>query len=326
MPVDFVANERHFLDHLAPVYHALPDAGTFYLNRNLLRPARRRYDIDGAPVTAMPDSDTPTVVAAWGDLKRARRRSRPVIYSEHGAGQTYVGVESGSYLDHPDRDGVIGMLVPGPEQAERAAAAHNQPVFAVGVPKLDWWHTQPAPEPNQSDPIVAVSFHWDAPHCPETRSSWKHYRPILPRLSSSFSTVIGHAHPQIMTHMANVYRKVGGFRIAGHFDDVLDAADVYVCDNSSTLVEFASTGRPVVFLNSPTYRRDVEHGGRFWQWPKGQVSCDTPRELVQRILEAAEDPPGVQSARRRMVESVYGDLCDGRATARAVDAVERLIE
>ena len=45
-----------------------------------------------------------------------------------------------------------------------------------------------------------------------------------------------------------------GIEYVPDFDDVLRRADVYACDNSSTLYEFASTGRPVVVLNAPWYR------------------------------------------------------------------------
>ena len=49
------------------------------------------------------------------------------------------------------------------------------------------------------------------------------------------------------------------------FDEVMERSTLYICDNSSTLYEFASTGRPVVVLNAPWFRRDIEHGLRFWE-------------------------------------------------------------
>jgi hypothetical protein len=53
--------------------------------------------------------------------------------------------------------------------------------------------------------------------------------------------------------------------------EVQRRAAVYVCDNSSSMYEFAATGRPVVVLDLPEgrikgigYRRNINHGLRFW--------------------------------------------------------------
>jgi hypothetical protein len=60
--------------------------------------------------------------------------------------------------------------------------------------------------------------------------------------------------------------------------DVRKFANLLICDNSSLMYEMSYLGRNVVALNAPWYRRDVEHGLRFWQWRGIQV--DTPEELL----------------------------------------------
>jgi hypothetical protein len=59
-----------------------------------------------------------------------------------------------------------------------------------------------------------------------------------------------------------------------------------------------------VWLNCPDYRRDVDHGGRFWDWPRGQPQCDDPSEVVAAIEQVLADETLVP-VRERMVGSIY---------------------
>jgi UDP-N-acetylglucosamine:LPS N-acetylglucosamine transferase len=80
---------------------------------------------------------------------------------------------------------------------------------------------------------------------------------------------------------------------------------VYVCDNSSTIYEFAATGRPVVVLNGPHYRRDVHHGLRFWDAADVGIQVDHPRDLPDAIEEALRDPEPRRRAREAALGIVY---------------------
>src|SRR5690606_28149453 len=121
--VDFLASERHFLDHLAPTWHALPEdaRGVFYVPDSLLRYAIDRKAVDDdaygpslahAP-RAMRKRSGLVVSAASGNQSRIEEAGRPSIFSEHGAGQTYRRYHS-SYAGWRWRKGVRLFLCPGP--------------------------------------------------------------------------------------------------------------------------------------------------------------------------------------------------------------------
>jgi hypothetical protein len=93
---------------------------------------------------------------------------------------------------------------------------------------------------------------------------------------------------------------------------------VLIADNTSLLYEMLYLGRKVVALNAPWYRRDVEHGLRFWEHaPPGQV--DNAAELVEQIDADFPDRLG-QIVERELAISghVYGTaVSDGLDGLRA---------
>ena len=113
------------------------------------------------------------------------------------------------------------------------------------------------------------------------------------------------------------YYEHAGIPFVADFRDVLRRADLYACDNSSTLFEFASTGRPVVVLNTPAYRRNIHHGGRFWDWATVGLQVDHPRDLVATIVRALVDPLEVRVERDRVLDLVYQPRTGGAERAAA---------
>lgn len=307
--VDALASERHFADHLRPVWQALPPAvrGAFYASDR------------------MPTMPRPTIVASYGDLGRARRRGRPIILMEHGAGQTYRN-SAGKLLMHPSyaggrsRAGSILLLTPGPAAASAYRESGTQlPIVEVGCPKLDVWHDGTL-QPDLTDPpTIAVSFHWDCLVVPETRSSWARYLPAVVDLHRQGYRILGHAHPRIADQLQAQYA-AAGITFARDFDTVMRTASVYACDNSSTMYEFASTGRPVIVLNHRIYRRDVRHGLRFWEASHLGPHVDRPHELQDAVRRALRDRHGDRDRRRASVLMAYTAL-DGLAAQRAADAI-----
>jgi hypothetical protein len=324
--LDTYASLVHYAEHLAPIWQALEPAhrgGAF---------APRPGCWWGQSVPRM-DQRRPVLVAAGADALKLRRHR--LVYVEHGAGQTYPGdprgLGNGSYSGGADLDHVGLFVCPSEAVAARWRARYpDAEVAVVGCPKLDAWHARPspAPSPNRPGPVVALTFHWDCPLVPETRSALGHHLPGLAKLvrevRAAGGRVIGHGHPRAQADLAPLWRRLE-VPHEPRLSSVLDKADLLVGDNTSALPEFASLGRPVLWLNAPWYRRDVHHGGRFWQWPEGQVQADHPDELVDAVRLALEDPPQVADARARMVHQVYAHT-DGLAAERAAGAIAAWLE
>jgi CDP-Glycerol:Poly(glycerophosphate) glycerophosphotransferase len=301
MKLDAIASEGHFVDHLLPVWLALPEEmrGTFY------RKAR-------APVGSQP-----TLVASSGDLNRSRKLGRPTAIMEHGAGQSYGGDRRGawssSYAGGNGRDAQL-FLHPGPHPAARERARYPEArVEIVGCPKLDSLPRKDRDGP----PVVAVAFHWDCRISCETRSAAPHFMVPLHTLAKTGIKIIGHGHPRIIEALARHYQRYG-IEVVRSFEEVCARADLYVCDNSSSLFEFASTGRPVVVLNPPIYRRNVNHGLRFWDAATVGVQV-TPREsLEEAVRQALADLPGQRAAREAALDLVYAFRSGAAERAAAV--------
>jgi hypothetical protein len=334
--LDALAMERQFIDHLLPVWRALTDPvrGTFLVDPELVSYAESR----GLAVTASPRpirhpayppprfDGPPLLVASYGDVKVGRRLGYgPFVFIEHGAGQTYNGDRdrsriSGSYSGGIDRDDNELVLVPN----EHAAAAWRRAypaahVEIVGSPRLETLQArQPGP-----GPVVAISFHWDAPMGlgAEAGSAIGDYAPVLPELATRL-TMIGHAHPKgdWPKRMERIYARAG-IEFVAEFDEVCRRADVYVCDNSSTLFEFAATGRPVVVLNSSRYRKHVHHGLRFWEAADVGIQVDEPPLLAAAIVEALADAPQHRESREHALSIVYAFRTG--ASERAASAIAR---
>jgi hypothetical protein len=315
--LDFHAGERQFVEHLAPIWHALPpeNRGDF-ITMGSLRWATQALGITS--LNRIEDPNRPVVVASYGDHKRVRRMGRKNIARlEHGAGQSYFGDSrfggNSSYAGGKDCHDASLFLCPNDYSADRWEAAYpNARVEVVGCPKLD-----DLPAKGDGPLTVAISFHFHIPIIPETFWTWPYYRSVLPSLAERFN-LIAHAHPKAMPMIQRYYMRAG-VEVVPDFADVCRRADVYVCDNSSTLFEFAATGRPVVMLNSPDFRRDVNHGGRFWDWATVGIQVDKPADLIPAVELALTDPPEVRAERERVLGLVY-PIRTG-AAQRAADAL-----
>lgn len=298
--LDLLASESHFVDHLAPVWRALPDQvrGRFVTPASLVDHAARRG------ITATTDVAGrygPILVASYGDQKVARRSGRrSIAYIEHGIGQSYSS-DQPSYAGGRDRDDASLFLTPNETAAARWRARYpGARVEVVGSPRLD---ELPRKVSRETVPTIALSFHWNAAVSPEARSAFGWYYRDLASIAAT-GRILGHAHPRAMRDLDRRYRKLG-FEVVPDFDDVLREADLYVCDNSSTIYEFASTGRPVVVLNAPWYRRTARHGLRFWDAADVGIQVDTPAELVPAIARALLDRPDQVEKREEALSIVY---------------------
>lgn len=317
MKIDVNCSEPQFVDHAAPVYLALPPEhrGDFTAHR-IAQQRVREWGITPSDPT---DISRPVLVASYGDQKRVRVMGRKrIARMEHGAGQSYFGDSrfggNASYSGGKDCHDVSLFLVPNDYSADAWHRTYpSAQVALVGCPKLDYLSTKDPDEPL----TVAISFHFDINIIPETRSAFRAYREHLPGLAKRYK-VIAHAHPKGMAFVARHYARMG-LEVVTDFAEVCRRADLYAVDNSSTLFEFALTGRPVVVLNDPGFRKDVRHGGRFWNWADVGPQCDVPATLVDVVERAfATD----WTARREAVLSEVYPIRSGAARF----AAEALLE
>lgn len=250
-------------------------------------------------------------------------RRRPIALVNHGAGQSYRGdpraADHSAYSGGGNRDRVRLFIEPGwYAAAKTVAAAPDARVAVVGSPFLDPWHR--GARPSGDGETVAVTFHWNAKLCPETQWAWPWWKDAVAALAASGRyRLLGHAHPRAWPRLAPWWKSIG-VEAAADWANVLDRAALLAVDNSSAGPEFASTGRPIVWLNAPHYRRHVNHGGRFWEWTAGQVTADQPDELGSAIDAGLADSPQAQAARSAMVRSVF-ETRSGVAARLAAQAV-----
>jgi hypothetical protein len=251
-------------------------------------------------------------------------RERPIVLFEHGIGFSFGGKHT-SYAGGGGFRRLVTLFVePNEYPARRNMQAHGPDVnqVIVGCAKMDAWHVKP-PKPRSDPPVVAISFHWDCRICPETRSAWEHFRSALPELASEFR-MIGHGHPRILEALAPEYERLG-IPVVWDFEEVMETADVYINDASSTLYEFASLDRPVVVLNAPWYRRDQNHGLRFWEHADVGVQCDDPDYLADAVREALADS-GAQQVKRHKATDAAFKYHDGTSARRAADAIMNMVQ
>ncbi len=304
--IDFVATEPHYAATLEPVRIGLNAAGVNTGGWSLLE--------------EIPDNDTPTVCAS-GQESRFIPRSRPIALLDHGVGERYLTVDHVAFAGGRDREKISLFLCP----SERVARLNQERyplarTVVVGSPRLDKWHDHVWYRNERAPKVIAVSWHWDSNITHETHSAWQYFEPILPRLAEQY-TVLGHAHPRMIDTVKPRYAELGIETVAD-FDEIIERADLYAMDNSSTGFEWmAATDRPLVWLNSPLYRRDNNYSDlRFWKWADAGVQCDNRAYLMEAVRVALTDPPEVAARRRECVEDVFA-YRDGRCTERAVDAI-----
>jgi hypothetical protein len=335
----FASAEEHFAEHLAPVWHALPERvrGEFWTAPNLVEFARTLVPTaEVRPRWVRVERGDYVVVAGEGDRKALP--GVPIVRFEHGVGMSYAGMVNvpvgaprraiegvrthPSYPGGRGQRGVKLFCSPNRYSDDRWKAPYpGTPSEIVGTPKLDRIHNAP-PKVRSNPPVVAVSFHADISIAVEASSAFPDYADVLPSLAKRTDIqLIAHAHPRARNQVRPFYDE-HGIEFVERFTEVMELADLYAMDNSSTLYEFASLDRPVVVINRDVYRRDVHHGLRFWEHSGVGVNCDRPKDLNKAIDTALEDPPEFQEARRLATKDCYPYR--GRASQRAAEVMMSL--
>lgn len=302
MDITFFAREEHHKTHALPIAKAFGK------------------DV----VSKLSDIDTQNVVVfSYGDLKDVSQLNKSIIFCEHGTGFYYNNSHPSYAGSTQKRENVALRLSPNKLHADKELETLECPVEIIGIPKLDKFANRNW-RINYEKPTIAISFHFDCFVNPETRSTFKYYEKIIPELNKRYN-LIGHAHPRLMRDIESFYIK-NKIRIVKDFEDVMEIADLYIIDNSSTIFEWTIMGKPIVLLNAPFYRRDVEHIGnpRFWKFADISPKCDSPEELIPAIEEATKNYqkylPRIREAREYVLTFI-----DGKCTERAVEAIKKHI-
>jgi hypothetical protein len=318
--IDAYASRPQYWRHLDPVVAALRSAGhqvTVWSPVGVEAPW-------GVPLTH-PARLAPTVLVASETDTQAVSRAVGVIYLEHGAGQTYVdGLEGGQgYAGGPGLDRCRLFLCPSEHVAARWRARYDAPAVAIGCPALDRHHDVEMMGP---DVRVYLTAHWRCAIAPETWWALDDFGPALPGLRDDLTAsgvqLIGHAHPRDARRIAERWRELG-IDYEPDPDQVLRNADLLIADNTSLMYEAAALEIPVLALNARRYRRDVEHGLRFWSHVPG-LQCDDPADLIQTVHYALDDIGLARDLRRAAAMHAYAAV-DGHASDRAVSAIERVL-
>ena len=321
--VNFLAAERHFVDHLSSVWKAFPEneRGVFYVRSNDAWNEAIRHRLSPKLWNERVSGGSIFVVASLGDLNAAWKAGARTILMEHGAGQTYNTTHA-SYAggEHPAREACELFLVPGVTPATKLREHHpDTPVVEIGCPKLDRYHN--VERPANEKPLVVLSFHWDCRVVQETRWAWPHYRNHIPKLVKRPEyDLVGHAHPRAMPRLRDWYEKLG-IPVVEDFDQVLRRADCYIVDNSSSLFEAAAVGIPVVVLNSPFYRKNMNHGLRFWDVANIGPQVDNQNRLHHAIMETMNPTLEQQAETERCLDVVYS-FREGDSSRRAYEAIK----
>lgn len=325
--IDGYATFPHYVDHIWPVLAALPDEvrGHVYAHPSIrhaqslqdptLR-ARIRFELP-------PTRGEAVIVAGYQDLPCTQR---PKVLLSHGAGQTYLGIQSGSYDGGPGRD--LADLFLCPNEVSMARNLERYPSAAgavVGCPKLDYLDGIAEP----GDRTVGFAFHWNCTVAPEARWAWPFWHEAILGLAHEGYRILIHGHPRAA---ADLYRWCSevGLPFAWTTDELWRRADVLMVDNSSIAYEWAACGRRVGFVNSPEWRRPhPRHGLRFGDPLPGVCageggSVGMLRWAVDATLNVSEAVRGMRTALVR--DTVYGGLVDGHASERAARAVLDLTE
>lgn len=325
--IDVYASQVNYWRHLAPVVDELRARG-----HDVATWSPPKAQSWGPPLGKRRIRASVAVCASYLDARRLLPQR--VIYVEHGAGQTYVEGTGIGYAGADDLEHVVLFVAPGEHVAARWRACYPQvPVETVGCLALDQhlhdFHTPDSGVRNPDDrPLVVISQHWRCGVCPETMPAGPDFERGIRELARLGDIqLLGHAHPRGARLTAQWWREWGVVDFEPDPDVVLSrlvaTRGLLVHDNSSLMYEAAALDVPVLALNAPTYRRDVEHGLRFWSHVPG-LQCDSVGTFIPAVIAALDDPPEAKALRARAASHVYAHR-DGGAAARAADAIERVL-
>jgi hypothetical protein len=229
--------------------------------------------------------------------------------------KTSHGVGSVSARDDRRRRAAWRMLVPSALERRTYLARGLPPerVVATGYVKASFQGRSFTPHFPQDRPIILYTPHWQ-----RHRSSWWDWgRRIVTMLAGQerFNVILA-PHQRLIERDPEVRAVLAQVADLPHVHADLDsfamvdgsytaAADIYLGDTSSQVVEFLALPRPCVFLNSQRidWRATDDHDF----WTCGEV-VDDPDRIMGALDEAISVHGGYHAVQSQFAEASLGDV------------------
>lgn len=316
MKIDTVYWADRMWDHLGPIWDAIPDEykGEVYQRGNYRR-ARRSPNV--------------LLINHPSGLHKITPWKKDIVLTVHDFGETFGDTHNKipDYLQPRNKKVKPSLfLPPGRHLHEQQQDMFpDVPSVMIGCPKLDPYHLKP-PRPRNDRPVVALSFTWNWQKAKgQPVGAYSYYKSIVEEIKNvSDWVVIGNAHPHMYNTIRYDYMKN---KITYHtFEWVMEHADILVCDYSSIIYEFASTGRPVVLLNAPWYK-DIPHDQsiRFWKCAGIGLNVWEPKDVIPAIYQTLHDDPIQKSEKQAILDYVY-HVRDGTSASTAANVIVKFLE
>lgn len=237
---------------------------------------------------------------------------------------------AGSMMNRADRRRRVPYKTLVAAERERSAlAAFGVPpdrIAVIGYAKAGFRHrTMARPQFAEDRPIILYTPHWQ-----KHRSSWWRWGPqVLEALLASGRYNVIFAPHQRLSERAPEVRSIVA-RLAGRPDLHCDldsfamvdgsytaAADIYLGDTSSQVVEFLMRPRPCLFLDAQGV--DWEGDASYDMWKAGEVVTDI-EQLLPSLARAAGQQPRFHDAQLAFASESLGDT-SGEVPCRAAREV-----
>lgn len=219
-------------------------------------------------------------------------------------------------------------LVPSPRERAALADVGVDPdrIIVTGYAKTEFVHRTPSTTLfGQPRPIILYNPHWQ-----RHRSSWWRWGPEVIRkvVASNRYNLIFAPHQRLVERVDNILPLCEELSAnpSVHCDfstfatvdgSYTAAADIYLGDTSSQVIEFLARPRPTVFLDAQDidWRGDQAHD----MWLSGEVVTD-----VDQLLDALERAPHQHARYAAQQHHLTSELlgpADGKAAERAATAI-----
>lgn len=327
MQLDFFATQPHYADHMIPIAKELGEQmGTFFVSQEA---HLRTLQADLTAITNIaPRGDNPMLVASHSDLLTAYtcNRNRTFVLMEHGIGLVFPG--NPSYAGNKGYRRFASLsLAPNRFVREKTRSVlpdANQEI--IGTPFMDNWSTRFGNHQPPGEILkVGLTFHWDGHQvAPEAGNALRHFAHVIPRLARNTNIqLIGHAHPRNEKMMREFFT-THHIAYEPEMQRLFERVDVLVNDCSSIMYYFLLTGKPLVLLNAPWFRRDVDFGIRFWDYADIGEQVNHPDALLRAIQRAYECLPGYRHARAKAIVELFP--YHGASAKRAAGVLRKFLE